>query len=113
MNQVVDIRPDRLLRELRETGSLEIAAEKAGMSMDEVTGLMAQNRKFDLSCIECFLEYNEEQVIGIIQASITDALTNMVKLLAETRHSFYTDFHARWPQGPTDPEDPADPEEAV
>ena len=116
MNQLIDLRPDRFLRELRETGDLDIAATNAGMAMDEVHSLMASNRKFDLSCVECFLEYNEEQVIEIIQEGITGALKNMARILAETRSGFYTDFHRRWPQGPTEPDDaaePFDPSEAV
>ena len=61
-SNVVDVRPDRFLREMRDTGDFGIAAQKAHLSVPEVEELCKANAKFDLSVIECHLEYLEEKL---------------------------------------------------
>ena len=61
-SNVIDIRFDRFLRELRETGCFEISAKKSGMTISEVEARCKQNPKFDLAAIECHLEFLEEKL---------------------------------------------------
>ncbi len=59
---VVDIRPDRYLREVREHGDMGEAARKAGLTADELNELL-QLPKYYRAIIECVRERREEQLI--------------------------------------------------
>ena len=71
MGDVIDMRPDRFLHELRETGKWDIACTKSGMSGAEVEQLCQINSKFDLAQIECHLEFIEEKLIEIVAEQVT------------------------------------------
>ena len=61
--EVIDLRPDRFLRELREHGSMGKACINSGMSIAEFNDLCASNIKFDRSQVECYLEYFEDTIM--------------------------------------------------
>ena len=60
MGDVIDVRPDRFLREMREHGDWNKACHNSGMSIKELNDLCRLNIKFDRSFVECHLEYLEE-----------------------------------------------------
>ena len=61
MGDVVDVRPERLLREMREHGDFSKACQASGMSIVELNTLCRTNIKFDRSFVECHLEFLEEK----------------------------------------------------
>ena len=85
MGDVIDVRPDRLLREMREHGDWEKACRLAGMTMKELNDLCRSNIEFDRAFIECHLEYLEEKSQAEMQKRLKAAHTLAYKQLAE-RH---------------------------
>jgi hypothetical protein len=70
---VIDVRPDRFLRALRETGSWDEACRQSGLTVDEVTQMCVDNKKFDLAQTECHLEHVEETLLGAIETAAVQA----------------------------------------
>ena len=62
MGDVIDVRPDRFLRELREGTQISVAASVAGISHADLLELLHENSKFKIATRECILEYAEEQL---------------------------------------------------
>ena len=62
MGGVVDIRPDRFLREMREHGDKLKALTASGMSQAEFDSICSSNIKFDRAQVECHLEYFEDHL---------------------------------------------------
>lgn len=86
MGDVIDVRPDRLLREMREHGDWNTACQNSGMTMTELNALCRSDIKFDRAFVECHLEFLEEKA----QAEMRKRL-KVVRILAyghlEERHS--------------------------
>lgn len=61
MGEVVDVRPDRFLRAMRDLGDFGKAAEQAGLTVEEAEDLCKTNHKFDLAVIDCHLEWLEDR----------------------------------------------------
>ena len=85
MGDVIDVRPDRLLREMREHGDWDKACQFAGMTMKELNELWHSNIEFDRAFVECHLEYLEEEAQAEMQKRLKAARTLAYKHLAE-RH---------------------------
>ncbi len=64
MGEIVDARPHRFLREMREHGNIDRACENSGMTPDEFNSLCLTNPKFDLAQVECSLEFAEDAVVA-------------------------------------------------
>jgi hypothetical protein len=64
MGTVIDARPDRFLRELREHGDPVKACKASGMSYDDLDLLAKQNVKFDRAQAEAYLEYLEDSLMA-------------------------------------------------
>ena len=62
MGEVVDVRPDRFLRAMRDTGDFGKAAEAAGLAVEEAEELCKTNPKYDLAVIDCHLEWLEDRL---------------------------------------------------
>ncbi len=88
MGDVIDVRPDRLLREMREHGEPNTACQKAGMTMKELNDLCRADIKFDRAFIECHLEYLEDK-----------AQANTRKRIKAGRTLAYKQLAARHPNG--------------
>ncbi len=84
MGDVVDVRPDRFLRELREHGDKLKALTASGMSQAEFDSVCLNNIKFDRAQVECHLEFIDDQ----IQAQVR-------KLLRVVRAAAYAMLGAR------------------
>jgi hypothetical protein len=84
VGDVVDIRPDRYLRELREHGDKLKALTASGMSQAEFDNICSNNVKFDRAQVECHLEFIEDS----IQAQVR-------KLLRVTRAAAYAMLEVR------------------
>jgi hypothetical protein len=84
VGDVVDIRPDRYLRELREHGDKLKALTASGMSQVEFDNICSSNIKFDRSQVECHLEFIEENL-----------QTQVRKLIRVTRAAAYAMLEAR------------------
>jgi len=82
--EVIDLRPDRFLREMREHGSLSRACENSGISVAEFNDLCASNIKFDRAQVECFLQYMEDEI-----------MTEARKRLGKVRIAIYADLQLR------------------
>lgn len=63
MSNIVDIRPDRILRELREHGSLPRACSAAHITAPVLKDLLIDYPKFAISLAECMKESAEEAVL--------------------------------------------------
>ncbi len=85
MGDVVDVRPERFLRELRDHGDWNKACQRAGMTIAELNTLCRENIKFDRSFVECHLQYLEDSVNTAARKRIRDGRTLAYKQLAE-RH---------------------------
>lgn len=84
MSNIIDVRPDRYLREMREHGDTAKALAASGMSRAEFDSICTSNIKFDRAQVECHLEYIEDQ----IQVQVR-------RLLRVTRTAAYTMLGAR------------------
>ncbi len=71
--EVIDLRPDRFLREMREHGSLVKACANSGMSHAEFDDLCRSNIKFDRAQVECYLEHFEDTVMADAQQMLKAA----------------------------------------
>ena len=85
MGDVVDVRPDRFLREMREHGDWGVACWASGMTIKELNDLCRSNIKFDRAFVECHLEYLEEQAQAEMQKRLKAARTLAYRHLKE-RH---------------------------
>ena len=85
MGDVVDVRPDRFLREMREHGEPNTACQASGMTMSELNDLCRSNVKFDRAFVECHLEFLEEKARAEMQRRLKAARTFAYKQL-EARH---------------------------
>ena len=88
VSNIIDIRPDRFLREMRDHGDWNKACQNAGMSITELNNLCRANIKFDRAFVECHLEYLEE---------LTQA--GMRKRLEAARTLAYEQLAGRHPDG--------------
>ncbi len=84
MADVVDIRPDRFLREVRDHGDGMKALAASGMSRAEFDSVCLSNLKFDRAQVECHLEFIEDQI-----------QTQVRRLLRVTRAAAYAMLEAR------------------
>lgn len=64
MGDVVDIRPDRFLREMREHGNADMACKAAGLPQAELEDLCRVNAQFDHAQVECYLEFMEDVMMA-------------------------------------------------
>jgi len=78
MGEVIDTRPDRFLREMREHGTWAKACEAAGFNPGEMEQLCTKNAQFDLTQVECLLEYNEEFLTTRVERVIAEAERQIV-----------------------------------
>lgn len=85
MGDVIDVRPDRFLREMRDHGDWNKACQKSGMTITELNNLCRSNIKFDRSFVECHLEFQEEKVLAEMRKRIKAARTLAYEQL-EARH---------------------------
>jgi hypothetical protein len=85
MGEVIDTRPDRFLREMRETGKWAEACDRSGMSNAEAEALCQSNPKFDLAQVECQLENHEEQLIAVAEQGVEKIRTVMKARVHEIR----------------------------
>lgn len=79
MSNVVDIRPDRILRELRNHGNLPRACSAAHVTAPVLKDLLLDYPKFASSLAECRRECAEEAVL-LVQAKKYESL--------KTRYTF-------------------------
>jgi len=82
---VVDIRPDRFLREMREHGDWNKACQLSGMTISELNDLCRSNIKFDRAFVECHLEFLEELAQADMRKRVDAARTLAYRQL-ELRH---------------------------
>ena len=85
MSNVVDIRPDRFLRELRDYGDVNKACDAAGLPFSELTSLCVANIQFDRAYVACYLEYLEEAMQAEVQRHLVVVRTLAYTAL-EARH---------------------------
>lgn len=83
--EVIDLRPDRFLREMREHGSTDQACMNSGMSYAEFEDLCKSNIKFDRAQVECFLEHIEDKIMTVARKRLGDARTKVYAQLRQ-RH---------------------------
>ncbi len=88
MGEVIDVRPDRFLKELREHADPDKACAAARMSREELNAIILSNPKFDLARVECVLEFTED----LMTASLRGAL-------AQLRAAALEKFKERHPGG--------------
>jgi hypothetical protein len=92
---IVDIRPDRFLRVMRDTGDWYESCKQSGMTSEEVSMLCQDNPKYDLATIECQLEYHEEQMIKVTEQAIERLRVERTERFNALRQQAMHDFHAR------------------
>ncbi len=81
---VIDIRPERLLREVRDHGDFDVAMKNAGMTEQETNQLLANSPKFSISVRECIYEYHEEKILAKYaeaKKAVVDASASLLKSL--------------------------------
>ena len=83
--EVIDLRPDRFLREMRKHGSLAQACMNSGMSHAEFSDLCKSNIKFDRAQVECFLQHIEDEIMAVARKQLGDARTKVYAEL-QLRH---------------------------
>ena len=86
MGDVVDVRPDRFLREMREHGDWNKACQHSGMTIAEMNDLCHSNIKFDRALVECHLEFLEEKAQAEMRKLLVAARTLAYEQL-ESRHA--------------------------
>lgn len=62
MTDIIDIRPDRFLRELSEGVGFSEAGKRAGMEHDELVKMLEDNPKFRHTTREVVLDHAEDNV---------------------------------------------------
>lgn len=92
---IVDIRPDRFLRAMRETGNWTLSCAKSGLTSQEANDLCMTNAKYDLATIECQLQFIEEQMIEATEAVITKTREDRQQRIDELRKSAMVDHKVR------------------
>lgn len=102
MGEVIDARPERFLREVRECGTWVEACKAAGLTLDEVEQLCAENPKFDLAQVECQLEYIEEfakkrveHVIAEAERQIAESRSALDSYIAANRKAAMVAYRKR------------------
>ena len=85
MGELIDVRPDRFLRAMRETGDWTEACKQAGMTDAEVESLCAKNPKFDLAQVECQLEFIEDRLLRVMTEGVAKVKTIYDRRITETR----------------------------
>ncbi len=95
MGEVIDARPDRFLREIREHGDWVRAIDRAGMASEEIESLCASNRGFDLAVVECQLQYVEETLTGTVEKAIADLRAARITKLAKIKETTMREFFKR------------------
>ena len=80
MGDVVDVRPNRFLREMREHGSVDLACKTAGLPRADLEDLCRRSPKFDLTQLEAYLEFVEDAMmtetrkrLGCIRTSVINS----------------------------------------
>lgn len=86
MGDVVDVRPVRFLREMRNHGSAALACKNAGMPLVALEEKCRADPKFDHAQIEAYLDFMEDGM-----------LTEMYKRLGRIRASCHNALQARHP----------------
>ena len=61
--ELIDLRPDRFLKEIRDHGDTVQACTAAGFSPEELEELLQSVPKLRFTAHECLLQYAEEQVL--------------------------------------------------
>ena len=95
MGDVIDVRPDRFLRAIRDTGDWDVACERSGLTTAEVEEL-CRDPKYDLALVECHLEHHEERIVQASEKVIEQARAHRserVRLLREQALAHYRDRH--------------------
>jgi len=64
MGEIVDVCPDRFLREMREHGDVDTACRNAGMPRADLETLCRTNAPFDHAQVECYLEFMEDVMMA-------------------------------------------------
>ncbi len=86
MGELIDVRPDRALREMREHGDVDKTCQAAGLTTDELNELCRVNIEFDRAIIECQLEFLEEKAMTEMRRCLKAARTLAYSLL-DKRHA--------------------------
>lgn len=97
MGEVVDVRPDRFLRAMRDTGDWVKSCEQAGLTTAEVEEL-CRNPKYDLAVVECQIEHHEDQLIQATEKVIEQARAQRAERVRLLREQAMADFRARHPE---------------
>lgn len=97
MGDVVDVRPDRFLRAMRDTGDWAKSCEQANLTSDEVSALCG-NPKYDLAVVECQLEHHEERLIEATEKVIEQARAQRQERINTLREQAMAGFRSRHPE---------------
>lgn len=95
---VVDIRPERFLRAMRDTGDWAASCMAAGIDSTDAANLMLTDVGFDRCVIECLKEHYEEKAIEEREATIKSAHLFYEKKMMSIKESLDNDFYARHPE---------------
>lgn len=95
---VVDIRPERFLRAMRETGDWAASCTAAGVEPTDAANLMLMDAGFDRCVTECLKEYFEEKAIDEREAAIKAAHAFFEKKLSAVKDKLEGDFYERHPE---------------
>lgn len=99
MNEnVVDIRPERFLRAMRETGDWNASCKAAGLDSADAANLCNTNAQFDRSMVECLKENLEEKAIVEREAAIAAAHGFFAKKIGILNDKIEADFNERHPE---------------
>lgn len=96
MGEVIDVRANRFLQEMRKHGSWKDACAGSNMNTAEANNLCSINPKFDLAQVEAQLEYIEGVYTSEIEAVITKArlaCTTAIELLRTQAMKIYHERH--------------------
>ncbi len=84
---IIDIRPEFFLKQIREHGDIKIAMEKAGLSEPEMDDLLLDHPKFSRTVVECICEYHEDNILtqcASAKKTIKDFCDRINKTLDDT-----------------------------
>ena len=101
MSDLIDIRPQRILTEVREHGDLEKAFTSSGMTADEVGDLLVISPNFGVAVIECCLEHAEEFMRAQAEKTIQGVRTMLemdITAMRKNAHASHTSA-----ENPTEP----------